>query len=128
MVRPRNPLSDAGGWWNPSAAFLAQTNHILCGALVLLAADHAGLTLWATFAGLLSVAAMKEFILDIFVLERDSLLGSLADWIFYLLGGIGGWLACWHLATGAVAVGMVALLLTLADIAAQHAPQADDYD
>jgi hypothetical protein len=79
--------------WSPSAWFLAQTNHVLAGCLVVVAAAWQGWEPGWAFAGAIAAAALKEFVLDLGPLEHDTWQGSLGDWTCYALGALAGWLA-----------------------------------
>ena len=127
MIQPRQP-PPAAGRWTPSAQFLAQTNHLLAGALIVCAAGLAHLDPNKTLGWLVLAAAFKEFVLDSFVIERDTFGGDFADWTFYALGGLSGRLALMWLAASVIALSVVIVLLALNDAIQPHLPQADDYD
>ena len=124
VVRPRQP-EPGTGFWTPSAWFLAQVNHALCG-LFLFAFLQAGVSVWVPVVGIMAWATVKEFILDLTVLEHDSFWGSMQDFLAYAGGVWTCWLATKFFATGAIFFGAGLLFLTLADIARQHMPQRDD--
>lgn len=96
--------------WTPSAAYLARAVHLLAGALlVMLDAAHGAYPWYAVF-GVMVGAAIKEFTLDIYVIEHDSFAGSLEDWFFYVVGAVLAVLALVYLWAG-VLVGSVLLAL-----------------
>jgi hypothetical protein len=87
------PPSKATGFWSPSAWYCAEVLHILAGALVVVAGALHGLTPWMVLAGLVVVAGVKEFTIDVSPFEGDSWWGSTQDFFFYCVVGSGGFLA-----------------------------------
>jgi hypothetical protein len=78
--------------WSPSLNFCAQSCHWGWGAFAVLAALSKGLP-WMVLV-LVGVAALKEFVFDLFILEHDNpgWPGSTQDFILYLIGGLTGYL------------------------------------
>ena len=83
-----------GNYPSPDIAY--QGVHSLIGyAVVLTAAFRLQHWLYG-FLAVLAFALVKEFIIDIFGKEHDSLLSSLKDFTFYMVGAVVGIVvACW---------------------------------
>lgn len=74
------------GLWYPSNNYLAQVTHVLGGAVVVLLAHIQGFNPWWVWFGIALVVAVKEFIGDTYILERDTFQGDATDWFFYQCG------------------------------------------
>jgi len=119
------------GWefdfgWSGSKGFLAQVNHLLGGAIIVLLAPHAGLSPWWGVGILTLYAVVKEFWADYDTLalptfgwlERDTFLGSVVDFVFYEVGAWLAWLALhghWWVWLATVIAVAVLLALTVVD-------------
>lgn len=99
-----NPANSGQGFWEPSPWYLAQTIHALAGALIVFAGSTHGWLAWSVFLALVIGAAVKEFGLDLSPFEGDTLAGSTWDFAFYVVGGVGGWLATFAFWWGAAIV------------------------
>ena len=102
--------------WSPSAEYCAQSAHYLAGALVVLAAEQHGLSLFWTAIVFISVTAFKEFVADMTFWEHDTLAGSALDWTCYQLGLLAGLLALCHLPAAALATVAYYLIATGLDM------------
>lgn len=102
--------------WSPSPWFLAEINHVLASAVIVLACAHQGWTPWWAVLGIALVTGVKEFWADLTWLEHDTLGGSAVDFLCYLLGALGTVLALSHVWAGVAVVGGTCLALTLIDI------------
>lgn len=76
--------------WRPTNGFITASCHFAWGALIVLFfAPRLGIGY--SFAGLALWAGVKEYAWDSLV-ERDSFEGNTTDFVFYLLGGLFGWI------------------------------------
>ena len=108
-----NPSSQSG-FWSPSPWYLAQTVHVLAGAVVMLAAHLHGWDVGLTGGIFLAVAFFKEFLIDISPFEGDTWWGSALDFACYTVGVFGGVLATLHFWWGVgMAAGAIALLFAV---------------
>lgn len=99
--------------WNPSSWCLAQVNHVLAGALVLMVfAAHP----WLALVLFTLIVGLKEFWADLTWLEHDSWAGSCIDFGAYMAGALGGLVAPLWLPGAFVLVGGSILALTIWDI------------
>jgi hypothetical protein len=73
--------------WDPTENQLAQTSHFAIASTVVLAACRLGLPPWAGFLLTLAWAVPKEFGFDL-VVEQDSFVDSLEDFVWYALGAV----------------------------------------
>lgn len=106
--------------WKPSPWFLAEINHVLAAALLVLFADRLGWPAAWTVAAIVAVTALKEFWADLTWLEHDTFVGSLEDFASYMTGTFGVWLALAHPVAGTAVVGAFCFLLAVADILDQY--------
>lgn len=106
--------------WSPSAWFLAEVNHVLAAAVIVLACARQGWNPWYAVLGIALVTGLKEFWADLTWLEHDSVEGSVVDFVCYLVGAAGTMLALFHLWAGVTVVGGACLILTAIDILDQH--------
>lgn len=81
------------GTFETDPQYLAQVGHAFGGAFVILTATlfsvvlHAGwLPIFITLGVGIAAAAFKEFVLDLLPPENDSLIDSVEDFGFYMLG------------------------------------------
>jgi hypothetical protein len=106
--------------WTPSAWFLAEMTHVLAG-LFIWPAVHAGLHPLTAFLILVAWAIVKEFVLDLFIMEHDTISGSGEDALAYLIGGIANVLMFSHFYFGLALFVLVILALFLNDWQVQRA-------
>jgi hypothetical protein len=83
--------------WEENPQYLSQAGHFLGGASIILTAAMFSIALDAgwnpiliTFGAGTTVAAFKEFVLDLRKPENDTMPDSLMDFSFYMLGGAVG--------------------------------------
>lgn len=122
---PRQPPPSTG-FWTPSAWFLAEVNHVLTGLLIFPFILFAHWSPWVPAACIVVWATLKEFWLDLFALEHDSLSGSVQDFLAYFIGTAACWIATQRFFLGAAVFAVALIALTLWDIAEQHSSQPYD--
>lgn len=108
--------------WSPSPWFLAEVNHVLASCVIVLICARQGWSMWPVIAAMAVVCALKEFWADLSWLEHDTMAGSVTDYVSYMLGALGTWLALYHLWSGVAIVSITILALTVYDILAQNFP------
>lgn len=124
--------------WSPSNWFLAQTNHVLAGPAVYFGGVClCGWEAWHVALGVLVVTVVKEFVLDVGILEkagapsilaraarlfrsRDTYAGSARDFAYYQVGSAGAWLALLWFWPGLVLMVGAVVELFVRDVWDQH--------
>jgi hypothetical protein len=107
--------------WVPSSNFLAQNTHILGASSIVLFCALQGWNFWIGFGIVVAWALVKEFILDLFVIEHDTLEGSLEDFLMYLLGAVLASASVFFPITSVLVLLVILVLLTIADMINQDA-------
>ena len=99
--------------WSPSPKFLASSAHIAWASAATLASMCHNLPLGGIAIAVVALALVKEFVLDLFVIERDTYLGSVIDFIGYMAGLGLGLIAYYHLPTAiaTASIGMTTLAI-----------------
>jgi hypothetical protein len=77
--------------WYPSANVDAQTCHFFVAMWAMAQFRDWKFRLASAFAAVLGFALFKEFVLDLFVVEHDTVGGSGVDFLFYALGMVVGY-------------------------------------
>lgn len=108
--------------WSPSVWFLAEVNHVLAASLIVLMSSRQGWSIPVVCLWMALAVAAKEFWADFTWLEHDTLAGSVTDFVCYMIGALGTWLALSHLWAGVAVVSVTILGLTVWDILVQHFP------
>lgn len=112
--------------WSPSAKFCASSAHMGWAAAFIVTYDD-----WNTLTLciiLIVWAAIKEYILDLFIIEHDSIIGSTLDFVTYMLGGIVGLIARHHHLAAFILAVILLILAALIDYLFQRQSPHEEYD
>lgn len=108
--------SSQASFWTPSAWYLAEVVHILAGAAVLLAAHLRGWDVGLTVGAFLTIAFVKEFLIDTSPFEGDTWWGSAQDFACYAIGVLAGWIVEPYFWAGVGVAGGTILVLFVIDL------------
>lgn len=111
----RNPDS-GGGFWHPSAWYLAAVVHLFVGVCVILAGHSRGWDMGWLMAVFVVATGVKEFALDLSPLEGDTLWGSTQDFLCYQAGAGVGWLALLYFWAAVAAAVVIVVFFVVVDI------------
>jgi hypothetical protein len=117
---PTQPIPNTSKW-TPSPNYLAQNTHILGASSIVLFCALQGWNFWIGLGIVLVWALIKEFVLDLFVIEHDTLEGSDLDFLMYVIGATIASVAIFHPIVGGIAFAVFLVLWTLKDMLNQDA-------